>query len=334
MDISNERYEIVKLLDKIIKQYNDNIENNNKSIYNDKEIIKNLKNQVNTHLEEINEKEKTISSLNKKCYDYECMINKYQEQKIAEEEEKLCNNKVSLVIQQANELQKKDNYIEVLEKRLKIYEKKSKNKINLDSGKDSPKDVIDINLSPKSEPESEKSTPGPAPEPAPESSPEPEPEPAPEPSPEPKKKTINITSKTILKCSLDFYLKHIDNYKTPEDLKNIYAHMIDHNYSFVNCSKNVKENCINEIIIKYFSVDESPLVQEATDSIFCKSSKVSSEEEEEPVYKKIKYKNVKYYVIDGENPQDVYSIDDNGIISDIVGTRKKLDNGKYKYKMH
>ena len=47
------------------------------------------------------------------------------------------------------------------------------------------------------------------------------------------------------------------------------------------------------------------------------------------ILKKIKHKNIKYYVIEGKNPQKIYSIIDNNIPGDIMGERVKLESGKY-----
>lgn len=63
---------------------------------------------------------------------------------------------------------------------------------------------------------------------------------------------ICLTSKTILRHTIDFYLKHIDDYKTQKDLKDIFVHMIKQNYSFINCSKYVKEQTIYELVIRYY----------------------------------------------------------------------------------
>ena len=54
------------------------------------------------------------------------MINKYQDEKLKEEKDNNNNNKVSIVITQANELEKKDRYIEQLEKKINNLEKNNK----------------------------------------------------------------------------------------------------------------------------------------------------------------------------------------------------------------
>jgi len=64
---------------------------------------------------------------------------------------------------------------------------------------------------------------------------------------------ISLKSNTILRHTIDFYLRHIEDYPELIDLKNLYAHMLKHNYSFICCSKYVKEQTIYEIACRYFN---------------------------------------------------------------------------------
>lgn len=125
MNISESREKLNLLINDMLNSYNDTIKiTNNQSII-DKNMINDLTEQINIQKKEIDDKDKIISNFNKKCYDYEQVINNYQEQMVSIEEEKKTNNKVSIVVSQANELENKDRYIEQLENKIKII--KSKN---------------------------------------------------------------------------------------------------------------------------------------------------------------------------------------------------------------
>ena len=51
-----------------------------------------------------------------------------------------------------------------------------------------------------------------------------------------------------------------------------------------------------------------------------------SSEDEEITYKRITYKKNKYYIIEGEAPQLVYKIDDDGDPGNEIGVRKKKNS--------
>ena len=125
MHISEKREQLHSLSNELVDSYNKIIETTNNQSSIDKDIINKLTEQIKIQKKEIDDKDKLISSQNKKCYDYETVINNYQEQMVSIEEEKKTNNRVSIVISQANELENKDRYIEQLENKIKII--KSKN---------------------------------------------------------------------------------------------------------------------------------------------------------------------------------------------------------------
>ena len=125
MNISEKKEQLHKLSNELVDSYNSIIEITNNQGLEDKNIIKKLTEQIITQKREIDDKDKQISSQNKKCYDYEVVINKYQDKMVQIEEENKTNNKVSIVISQANELENKDRYIEQLENKIKLI--KSKN---------------------------------------------------------------------------------------------------------------------------------------------------------------------------------------------------------------
>lgn len=232
MNISESREKLNLLINDILNSYNDTINiTNNQSII-DKNMIKDLTEQINIQKKEIDDKDKIISNFNKKCYDYEQVINNYQEQMLSIEEEKKTNNKVSIVVSQANELENKDRYIDQLENKIKLI--KSKN--------------IGITESPMS-----------------------------------KDKSNNV-----------FKSEEIDKEENEKEEK-----------------QEVKE----DIEVKE---DESNINKNST----------SSSDEEEITYKRITYKKVKYYIIVDQEPQYVYSIDDNGDPGESIGIRTKK-NSKY-----
>ena len=246
MIVAEARYELIKLVDELVHSYSEAIDSNKDNKTKDKELVNELNTQNKLQLEELKDKEKIISGLNKKCHEYECMINKWQDEKIAQEEEKICNDKVSIVVSQANEIEKKDQYIEQLERKINKYENKSK-----DKGKIKNNIGLVLNVDPVPEPFVQEPVVGPVVDPV-----------VPEPI-------------------------------VPEPF--------------------VQEPVVQEPVKPELSIEDS---------------------DDEPVYKKIKHKNIKYYVIDGKNPQKIYSIIDNNVPGDIMGERVKLDSGKYKYKLN
>ena len=125
MNISDKKEQLHKLSNELVDSYNSIIEITNNQGLEDKKIIKKLTDQIIIQKIEIDDKDKMISSQNKKCYDYEVVINEYQDRMVKIEEETKTNNKVSIVISQANELENKDRYIEQLENKIKLI--KSKN---------------------------------------------------------------------------------------------------------------------------------------------------------------------------------------------------------------
>ena len=128
MNISESRKELYKHIDNILTSYNNNIENNNNTSIIDKNTIKDLSKQVKIHQEEIIIKDNLIRELNKKSYDYENIINNYQKKMQDIEKEQEQDNKVSLVISQANEIEKLQKYIDQLESRIKNMNNKKQSK--------------------------------------------------------------------------------------------------------------------------------------------------------------------------------------------------------------
>ena len=78
-----------------------------------------LNNQNRLQLQEIQTLNEEISGLNKKCYDYEVIINDYQNKMVEIESDREQRDKVSIMKVQADELEKKDRYIEQLQSKIK-----------------------------------------------------------------------------------------------------------------------------------------------------------------------------------------------------------------------
>ena len=127
MDIAESRSKLIQLVDEITESYSSIREEKYENKDKENRDFVFLNNQNKSQKEELEEKENQIKELNKKCYDYEQMINSYQEKMKEIEEEQLCNNKVSLVKSQANALDEKDKHIEHLEQKIKLLQDTDKN---------------------------------------------------------------------------------------------------------------------------------------------------------------------------------------------------------------
>ena len=62
---------------------------------------------------------------------------------------------------------------------------------------------------------------------------------------------IQLKNTTILRHVIDYYLTNNDRY-SQENIDSIYIDMIKDNYSFICCSKSVKEQTIYELVIRYY----------------------------------------------------------------------------------
>ena len=127
MDIAESRSKLIQLVNEITESYSSILEEKYENKDKENRDFVFLNNQNKSQKEELEEKENQIKELNKKCYDYEQMINSYQEKMKEIEEEQLCNNKVSLVKSQANALDEKDKHIEHLEQKIKLLQDTEKN---------------------------------------------------------------------------------------------------------------------------------------------------------------------------------------------------------------
>lgn len=119
-DIAETRDTLVKHINSLTLNYSQllhektNIESNKNT-----EILL-VNNQNRLQLQEIQTLNDEISVLNKKCYDYEVIINDYQKKMIEVESDREQRDKVSIMKVQADELDKKDRYIEQLQSKIKF----------------------------------------------------------------------------------------------------------------------------------------------------------------------------------------------------------------------
>ena len=126
-DIAETRDTLVKHINSLTLNYSQllhertNIESNKNS-----EILL-LNNQNRLQLQEIQTLNDEISALNKKCYDYEVIINEYQKKMVEVESDREQRDKVSIMKTQADELHKKDQYIEQLQGKIKFLQSDKQN---------------------------------------------------------------------------------------------------------------------------------------------------------------------------------------------------------------
>ena len=126
-DIAETRDTLVKHINNLTLNYSQllhertNIESNKNS-----EILL-LNNQNRLQLQEIQTLNDEISAFNKKCYDYEVIINEYQTKMVEVESDREQRDKVSIMKTQADELHKKDQYIEQLQGKIKFLQSDKQN---------------------------------------------------------------------------------------------------------------------------------------------------------------------------------------------------------------
>ena len=126
-DIAETRDTLVKHINSLTLNYSQllhertNIESNKNS-----EILL-LNNQNRLQLQEIQTLNDEISALNKKCYDYEVIINEYQKKMVEVESDREQRDRVSIMKTQADELHKKDQYIEQLQGKIKFLQSDKQN---------------------------------------------------------------------------------------------------------------------------------------------------------------------------------------------------------------
>ena len=112
VDIAETRDNLIKNINDLTMNYSQLLHDRTNIETNKNTEILLLNNQNCLQLQEIQTLNENISELNKKCYDYEQIINEYQSKMVDMEKDKKCENKVSIMRVQADELHKKDQYID------------------------------------------------------------------------------------------------------------------------------------------------------------------------------------------------------------------------------
>jgi hypothetical protein len=118
-DIAETRDTLVKHINSLTLNYSQLLHEKTNIETNKNTEILLLNNQNRLQLQEIQTLNEEISGLNKKCYDYEVIINEYQKKMVEVESDREQRDKVSIMKVQADELEKKDRYIEQLQSKIK-----------------------------------------------------------------------------------------------------------------------------------------------------------------------------------------------------------------------
>lgn len=119
-DIAETRDTLVKHINSLTLNYSQILHEKTNIETNKNTEILLLNNQNRLQLQEIQTLNEDISVLNKKCYDYEVIINDYQQKMVEIESDREQRDKVSIMKTQADELEKKDRYIEQLQNKIKF----------------------------------------------------------------------------------------------------------------------------------------------------------------------------------------------------------------------
>ena len=127
VDIAETRDNLIKNINDLTMNYSQLLHDRTNLETNKNTEILLLNNQNCLQLQEIQTLNENISELNKKCYDYEQIINEYQSKMVDMEKDKKCENKVSIMRVQADELHKKDQYIDQLQQKIKFLQCDKKN---------------------------------------------------------------------------------------------------------------------------------------------------------------------------------------------------------------
>ena len=127
VDIAETRDNLIKNINDLTMNYSQLLHDRTNIETNKNTEILLLNNQNCLQLQEIQTLNENISELNKKCYDYEQIINEYQSKMVDMEKDKKCENKVSIMRVQADELHKKDQYIGQLQQKIKFLQGDKKN---------------------------------------------------------------------------------------------------------------------------------------------------------------------------------------------------------------
>ena len=126
-NIAETRDILHKISNELVDSYLQNLQEKAEKDVQENQNIVMLTQQNKLQFQEIEGKDKEITDYKKKCYDYEQIINQYQEEMVEIEEKHKCEGKLSIIKVQADELTKKDQYIEQLQSKIKFLQNEKKN---------------------------------------------------------------------------------------------------------------------------------------------------------------------------------------------------------------
>lgn len=313
MEIFESKEKILSELTKIINSYQNNEIKTSETIKNKTNDI-NLVNQMNQKLlKEIEEKDKELIINNKKCYDYEIMINQIQDQANKELDEK---TKYDMIRAKDTEIHNKEKEIQQLKKKISELEKKNSEKVKQE----------DVSERWKLEP-----------------------------------KNSIFEDDEKVKLAIKAYSIHTNLEKTCEEvamtslgLNGWYQEMLNNKEKTlvekmkdITKQQTVENEIQNPVITEVIEdVSEDITTGETTEELSdveeveeksdenkekekVKVDEEESEEEEEITVTTIKHYGKQYYIIDGEDPQYMYAIED-GELGEVKGEVK--DGKKTLYK--
>jgi len=142
-DIAETRNNLIQIVNDLTGSYSQMLHDKTNRDFKDNQDILFLNNQNRLQLDEIKDLTDKNSDLNKKCYDYEQIINDYQKKMVDIEEEHKCNDKVSIVKTQADQLFKQDQYIDQLQQKIKFLQGDKRNiSLKFEENEDEDKKVV------------------------------------------------------------------------------------------------------------------------------------------------------------------------------------------------
>ena len=293
-----------------MNQYQENSSTCNEKIKEISEDLKITHDMNNKLLKEIEEKDKLISLSEKKCYDYEIMINKIQDEANKELDEKtkhdmirakdteIYNREQEILRLQKNnnELQEKLDHISDKNEDKEYYENlwKTESKNSFSNDPEKVKIAIDGY---------QKHT-----------------------------NFLNVTDKEVGHTSLGINGWYLDSVKQMNEKKN--EKTLVNKIEGINKVQDVQEEINNPVVTEVVEeIDEKSgeTTEELSDVDDNKKEDDIEEEstEEECTVATIKHYGKEYYIIDGEDPQYIYSID-NGELGKEVGEMKNGKKHMYK----
>ena len=289
-DFAETRDRLIQLINDLTKEHSHMLhEKTNRDLKDNQDILL-LNNQNRLQLKEIEDLNLEISKFNKKCYDYEVIINEYQSKMVDMEKDKKCENKVSIMRVQADELYKKDQYIEQLQQKIKFLQGDKKNISLKFIDKNVEENVLEKNHDEFMQTESEPSPYG------------------------------SVCSDAI--DAIDA-IESIDAIEETEGWSPTTSKTPVPVPEVAEVAEVVEVAEVAEVVEVVEVAD-----MDTTDNVLDNMDTGEDSDCIDIEYKRIKYKGEKYYIVVGEEPQLVYKHMDDGDVGSKVGIRKKKTKGK------